>query len=55
MNLAAPHIGFVIAAYGIAFVVIGSMIVATLLDYRGLKTRLEKVAARAAQGGDSAP
>ena len=26
MNFAAPHIGFVIAAYAIAFVVIGGMI-----------------------------
>jgi heme exporter protein CcmD len=46
MNFAAPHIGFVIAAYAIAFVVIGGMIVGTLADYRTLKKSLERVEAR---------
>ncbi len=46
MNLAAPHVGYVIAAYAIAFVVIGGMIVATLADYRSLKKALEKIAPR---------
>lgn len=54
MNLAAPHIGFVLAAYGIAVVVIGGMILATLLDYSGLKKKLEQAAARTSQGGDAA-
>jgi len=47
MNLAAPHIGFVIAAYAIAFVVIAGMIVVTLADYRSLKKALERLATRA--------
>jgi heme exporter protein CcmD len=54
MNLAAPHIGFVLAAYAIAFVVITSMILATILDYRGLKKKLEQVATRATRGRDDA-
>jgi len=55
MNLAAPHIGFVIAAYGLAFAVIGGMILATIFDYRSLTKKLAEVAARAAQSGDQAP
>jgi len=53
MNLAAPHVGFVIAAYAIAFVVIAGMVVATLADYRSLKRNLERVAARARLGRDA--
>jgi heme exporter protein CcmD len=47
MNFAAPHIGFVIAAYAIAFVVIGGMVIGTLFDYRSLKKSLERVETRA--------
>ncbi len=50
MNLAAPHVGYVIAAYGIAFVVIAVMILATLIDYRTLKRSLERIAARPRDG-----
>ncbi len=46
MNFAAPHIGFVIAAYSIAFVVIGGMVIGTLVDYRSLKKSLERVETR---------
>ncbi len=46
MNLAAPHIGFVIAAYAIAFVVIGGMVIGTLVNYRTLKKQLERVETR---------
>ena len=42
MNLVAPHIGFVIAAYAIAFVVIAGMIVTTLVDYRNVRKSLER-------------
>lgn len=54
MNLAAPHIGFVLAAYAIAFVVIAGMILATVFDYRDLKKKLERAAARAASSRDTA-
>ena len=52
MNLAAPHIGFVIAAYVIAFVVIAAMVVGTLADYESLKKSLERVASRARNNRD---
>ena len=54
MNLAAPHIGFVLAAYAIAVVVIAGMILTTLLDYRDLKKKLERAAARATNSRDTA-
>jgi heme exporter protein CcmD len=53
MNLAAPHIGFVIAAYAIAFVVIASMVIGTLLDSRSLKKSLERVETRTRRAQDS--
>ncbi|MDR3407993.1 MAG: heme exporter protein CcmD [Methylovirgula sp.] len=53
MNLAAPHVGYVIAAYAIAFVVIAAMILGTLIDYRTLKRNLERIAARANNGQDA--
>lgn len=34
------HLGFIVAAYVVAGIVIGTMIVATLVDYRSLKKRL---------------
>lgn len=52
MNLAAPHVGYVIAAYGIAFVVIAVMILGTLIDYRTLKSSLERITARPRNGRD---
>jgi heme exporter protein CcmD len=40
-----PHFGFVIAAYALAFVVIGGMIGAVLIDYMRLKRALSLLAA----------
>ena len=37
-----PHLGFIIAAYGVAIVVVAVMTAAILLDYRDLTTRLAK-------------
>jgi heme exporter protein CcmD len=41
-----PHLGFIIAAYGIAAVVVAAMIVAILVDYRDLTARLAKFETR---------
>lgn len=41
-----PNIGFVIAAYVVAFVIIVSMIVVTIADHASLKKSLSKLAAR---------
>jgi heme exporter protein CcmD len=41
-----PHLGFIIAAYGIAAVVVAGMIGAILRDYRELAARLAKFEAR---------
>jgi heme exporter protein CcmD len=38
--MAAPHIGFVVAAYGIAALAIVGMIASILIDYRGLSANL---------------
>ncbi len=37
-----PHIGFVVAAYGVAFVVLAAMIGSVLFDYRRLSASLEE-------------
>lgn len=47
-----PNSGFVIAAYIVALVVIGGMIVATIADYAGLRKCLEKLAARTGRAID---
>ena len=41
MDLAAPHIGFVLAAYGLSAVVLGLMTAAITLRYRRTARRLE--------------
>jgi heme exporter protein CcmD len=41
-----PHLGFVIAAYVVGFLLLGGMILAIWLDYRSLKRALEKFSAR---------
>ncbi len=46
MNFAAPHVGFVIAAYAIAFAVLGGMVIGTLANYRMLRKQLERVERR---------
>ncbi len=43
-----PHAGFILAAYGIATIVVVTMIVTILADYRGLRRRLARFAAREA-------
>jgi heme exporter protein CcmD len=53
--LSDPHIGFVIAAYSVAFVVIVAMIGSVLLDDRRLNAELDEAnraleAARAGKG-----
>ncbi len=53
--LGDPHIGFVIAAYAVTFVVIAGMIGAVVLDSRRLNAHLDKAnraldAARRAKG-----
>ena len=47
-----PHLGFVAAAYIVAFVVVAGMTAALLLDHMRLKRSLASLAARA--GGRSA-
>ncbi len=51
-----PHIGFVVAAYAIAFVVLAAMIGSVVLDYRRLSAALAEAnqaleAARSSRGG----
>ncbi|MGO8797829.1 MAG: heme exporter protein CcmD [Roseiarcus sp.] len=43
--MAAPHIGFVVAAYGIATLVVAAMIASILIDYRGLSANLRALEA----------
>ena len=42
----ASHTGFIVAAYVIAGVVIGTMIGSTILDYRGLRRALARFGLR---------
>ena len=48
-----PHIGFVVAAYAVAFVVLAAMIGSVLFDTRRLNAELEAAnrALEAARGG----
>jgi len=41
-----PHIGFIVAAYGVAFVAIAAMIAAVTLDYRQLTAQLQRLEGR---------
>jgi heme exporter protein CcmD len=38
-----PHIGFVVAAYAIAAIVLVGMVVAVLADYRALRKALRRL------------
>jgi heme exporter protein CcmD len=38
-----PHIGFIVAAYGIAAATLGAMIAYVALDYRRLSAHLDEV------------
>jgi heme exporter protein CcmD len=51
--MADPHIGFVVAAYSVAAVVIAAMIGAIAFDYRRLSAHLDEAtrALEAARGG----
>ena len=53
--LSDPHIGFVIAAYSVAFAVIAAMIGAVVFDYRRLSAHLEEATRtlEAVRGGRS--
>jgi len=44
--MAEPHIGFVIAAYSVAAVVLAAMIGSVVLDYRRLSAELEEATRR---------
>ena len=48
MDFAAPHIGFVVAAYGISAAVIAGMIAAVLMRYRSTTRHLAELEARGA-------
>jgi heme exporter protein CcmD len=41
-----PHLGYIVAAYAVAAIVIVGMIGAILLDYRDLAARLARLEAR---------
>ncbi len=46
-----PHFGFVAAAYAFGFLIVATMIVVILRDYRGLKQALSKFPGRGERGG----
>ena len=41
-----PHLGYIVAAYAVATVVIAGMIGAILIDYRDLSAKLARLEAR---------
>ena len=47
-----PHLGFIVAAYAFAAIVILAMIVAILLDYRALSENLSALEAARGEGED---
>lgn len=47
-----PHLGFVIAAYALAFVIVTGMIVTILADYMHLKQALSALSRGTRQGPD---
>ncbi len=48
--MAIPHIGFILASYGVTVVVLGGTIAAVLLDRRALTRSLARLEARAGRG-----
>jgi heme exporter protein CcmD len=46
MDLAAKHIGFVIASYGLSVLVLGGIIASTLIRDRRLRAEAERLDAR---------
>ena len=47
-----PHLGFVIAAYALAFVIVAGMIVTILADYMRLKQALSSLSRETRQDPD---
>ena len=43
MDLAAKHVGFVLASYAVAFVAIGGLVIAIWLRARSIRRRLEEL------------
>ena len=46
-----PHTGFILAAYGLAAVVIATMLATIVLDHRALRKRLARFGTRDAERG----
>ena len=44
-----PHTGFILAAYGIAAIVIGTMLVTIMADHRALKRKLMRFGRRGSE------
>jgi heme exporter protein D len=51
--LSDPHVGFVVAAYLLGFVIVAAMTIATLWDYFGLRRALSRFPGRGER--DEAP
>ena len=47
-----PHLGFIVAAYGVAGLTILAMIVAIALDYRALDAKLRALEGERADAGE---
>ena len=47
-----PHLGFIVAAYGLAALTILAMIVAVILDYRALGAKLRALEGARADAGE---
>ncbi len=43
MDFAARHVGFVLASYGAAFLLLGGLVVFTLVRYRAVRRRLQEL------------
>ena len=48
MDFAAPHIGFVVAAYGISAAVIAGMVIAVIMRYRSTTRHMAELEAKGA-------
>ncbi|HUI21255.1 MAG TPA: heme exporter protein CcmD [Methylocella sp.] len=48
-----PHIGFIVAAYALAFVIVVGMIATIMVDYRNLTRALSSFAVRDAANRES--
>jgi heme exporter protein CcmD len=50
--MSVPHLGFIVAAYLLTFVVVLAMIIGVLADHRSLRKTLSKLDSK---GGDERP